>query len=436
MPGSRADPPAAGVTEATLSAGALAPAAASSPRLRAAVARERRRQSRRGLLLVAPMLAFTLLLFGYPLARMVWRSVASPEMAEVLPDLQREILGWNGNGLPPDAVFAAAARDLRAAGRAHDVAGLAARLNDREVGTRSLLMRSAERLARMPSAPAAADARAALTALDPRWGQAKTWQFIRSVAPPLTPFYLLAALDLRWTPDGRILAADRDHAIFRAVLLRTFWMASVVTAITLALGFPVAHLLATVSPRWRNLLMIPVLLPFWTSLLVRVCAWIVLLQKEGIVNNALLSLRLIEQPLQLVFNRTGVYVAMVHVLLPFMILPLYSVMQGIAPTYMRAAASLGAPPARAFVTAYLPQALPGVGAGCTLVFIIAIGYYITPALIGGPRDQMISYFIAFFTNQTVNWGMASALAVVLLVATALLYAVYQRLAGVEGPRFG
>ena len=404
--------------------------------MRVAVARQQRSQSARALLLVAPMLAFTLLLFGYPLARMAWRSVASPEVAETLPHLQRAIAGWDGHGLPGDAMFNAMAGDLREAGRAHTVAAVAARLNDRQVGTRSLMMRSAGRLARLPEAPAPGAARGTLIGLDARWGQGDTWRLIQGAARPLTPFYLLASVDLALTPDGRIARADPDHAIFVPVLLRTLWMAFVVTAATLVLGFPVAHLLATAPPRWRNLLMIAVLLPFWTSLLVRVTAWIVLLQKEGIVNDALVTLGVIAEPLQLVFNRTGVYVTMVHVLLPFMILPLYSVMQGIPPTYLRAAASLGAPPVRAFLTVYLPQALPGIGAGCTLVFIIAIGYYITPALVGGPRDQMISYFIAFFTNQTVNWSMASALAVVLLAVVGLLYAVYQRLAGADGLRFG
>ena len=173
------------------------------------------------------------------------------------------------------------------------------------------------------------------------------------------------------------------------------------------------------------------LLPFWTSLLVRTGAWVVLLQREGVVNDVLIALGLISEPLQLVYNRFGVYVAMTHILLPFMVLPLYSVMRGIPPQYMRAAASLGARPLRAFLRVYLPQTVPGIGAGCLLVFILAIGYYITPALIGGINDQMVSYFVAFFTNQTVNWGMASALGTVLLIVTLLLFALYARLVGID-----
>jgi putative spermidine/putrescine transport system permease protein len=177
-------------------------------------------------------------------------------------------------------------------------------------------------------------------------------------------------------------------------------------------------------------------LPFWTSLLVRTAAWIVLLQNQGLVNRALIGLGLVDQPLQLIFNRVGVVVAMTHVLLPFMVLPLYSVMKGISPTHMRAAASLGARPATAFRRVYLPQTVPGIGAGCLLVFILALGYYITPALVGGASDQMIAWFVAFNTTQTANWGLGSALGVALLAATLALFAVYNRLIGLDRMKLG
>jgi putative spermidine/putrescine transport system permease protein len=177
--------------------------------------------------------------------------------------------------------------------------------------------------------------------------------------------------------------------------------------------------------------MILVLLPFWTSLLVRTTAWVVLLQNKGIVNDSLIALGILQEPTQLIYNRIGVYVAMTHVLLPFMILPLYSVMRGISPSFVRAARSLGAPPTTAFLRVYLPQCLPGIGAGCLLVFVLALGYYITPALVGGAGDQMIAYFIAFYTTATINWGLASALGVVLLVATLMLCATYNKLVGFD-----
>ena len=245
----------------------------------------------------------------------------------------------------------------------------------------------------------------------------------------LTPFYLLAAIDRAIDADGDIVAAPEDERIYVDVLLRTFWMSLIVTVCCLALGFPVAYLMASLSTRHSNMLMIFVLLPFWTSVLVRVAAWIVLLQNEGLVNRLLMWLGLTDSPLQLLFNRFGVYVAMDHILLPFMVLPLYSVMKGISPVYMRAALSLGCPPFRSFWKIYFPQTLPGIGAGGLLVFIMCMGYYITPALLGGPKEQMLSYFIAFYTNQTINWGMAAALSAVLLAATLLLYMVYARYLG-------
>jgi putative spermidine/putrescine transport system permease protein len=171
---------------------------------------------------------------------------------------------------------------------------------------------------------------------------------------------------------------------------------------------------------------------------VRTTAWVVLLQGRGVINSALIWLGLLQpdQPLELIYNRIGVLIAMTHILLPFMVLPIYSVMKAIPPVYLRAASSLGAPPLSAFWRVYLPMSLPGVSAGCLLVFILALGYYITPALVGGPRDQMISYFIAYYANQVTNWGMAAALSGILLVAVLILYAVYNKLVGVDRLRIG
>jgi putative spermidine/putrescine transport system permease protein len=189
--------------------------------------------------------------------------------------------------------------------------------------------------------------------------------------------------------------------------------------------------IAHARPDTANLLLILVLLPFWSSLLVRATAWIVLLQDEGLVNQALVALGVIAAPVKLIFNRIGLTISMTHVLLPFMILPLYSVLKGIPREHMRAAASLGAPPAVAFLRVYLPQALPGIVAGSTLVFVISLGYYVAPALVGGPGDQMIGYFVAYFTSSTANWGMASALGSLLLIIVALMYLSLARLVGFD-----
>jgi putative spermidine/putrescine transport system permease protein len=245
----------------------------------------------------------------------------------------------------------------------------------------------------------------------------------------VSAFYLLASVDLVRDLHGAVGPADLVQRIYVDVLLRTLAISASVTLLCLAMGFPVALLLTQVRERTADWLMILVLLPFWTSLLVRTAAWVVVLQREGMVNGLLMKLGLIAEPLTMIYNRTGVLVAMTHVLLPFMILPLYSVLKGIAPQYLRAAASLGAPPVTAFVRVYLPLAAPGVAAGSLMVFILALGYYITPALVGGGSDQMLSYFVATYTTDTGNWGLAAALGLLMLATTLVLYTIAHRLSG-------
>jgi putative spermidine/putrescine transport system permease protein len=405
--------------------------AVDAARERAALRRRLRRSERlrrwQAALLVAPLLLYLLVCFLLPIAGMLLRSVDNPELRTVMPATAALIRDWSGEGLPDEQVFAAFAAELRAARDARTHAIVAKRLAYELAGFRSLLMTTARNLPEQP----AGSWRESLIGLDPQWGEPATWVVIQRAAAPLTPLYLLAALDRQQDAAGAIVRAPAEEAIYVNIFLRTFWIGFVVTCWCLLLGYPLAYKLASLPVRTSNLLLMLVLLPFWTSLLVRTGAWVVLLQREGPVNGLLQALSITDQPLQLVYNRFGVYVAMTHILLPFMVLPLYSVMRGIPPQYMRAAASLGARPLRAFWRVYLPQTVPGIGAGCLLVFILAIGYYITPALVGGINDQMISYFVAFYTNQTVNWGMASALGAVLLIATLLLFAVYARLVGID-----
>ncbi|HKV00068.1 MAG TPA: ABC transporter permease [Vineibacter sp.] len=393
--------------------------------LKASLRRIERRQALIGAALVAPLLLFLAVNFLLPIALMLFRSVDDPDVRAIMPRTAAALATWDGRDLPPATVATLMIGELEAARGGADLSRAANRLNYDINGFRSLLLKTARNL---PSA-GDGDARQALLAIDQRWGDVETWAAIKRAAGPLTGFYLLGAVDLKQSATGEIQGVSPDRAIFLKVLARTLWIGFWVTVLCLALGYPVAYLLATASSRTANLLMILVLLPFWTSLLVRTTAWVVLLQKDGPVNGALHGAGLIDEPLRLIFNRVGVYVAITHVLLPFMILPLYSVMKGIGPSAMRAAVSLGAHPFVAFARVYLPQTVPGITAGTLLVFISAIGYYVTPALIGGADDQMLSTFIAFYTNETTNWGMAAALGGILLVITALLYAVYDRLAG-------
>jgi putative spermidine/putrescine transport system permease protein len=410
---------------------------ASGPTLMRRLARADRHRKITALLLIAPLAGFLLFTFLLPIGGMLWRSVDDRDVARVMPRTVAAIGSWSGNGLPDEATFAALAADLTTASRDGTIGQAAKRLNYDVNGFRTLMAATVRKL---PTADATdlgeAGAKEALIRIDHRWGEPNIWAAIRRASGPVTAYYLLSAIDLKRDASNHIVAAPPNIAIYREVLARTFAISLVVTLVCLVLGFPLAHLLATARPNVANLLLILVLLPFWTSLLVRTMAWIVLLQNQGVVNGLLLDLGLIDHPVRMIFNRFGVYIAMIHVLLPFMILPVYSVMQGISPAYMRAALSLGARPGVAFVRVYLPLTLPGIGAGCLLVFILALGYYITPALVGGAADQMISYFIAFYTTDTVNWGMASALGAVLLASTLLLYGVYQRLVGANGVRLG
>jgi putative spermidine/putrescine transport system permease protein len=393
--------------------------------LQAGLRRSQRRVQLRAAALVAPLFLFLLASFIAPIASLLARGVVDPEIARILPRTTAELVSWTDGDLPQDAAFAALIDDMRTAFRDGTLASAATRLNYDVNGFRTLMFGTARRL----SAPIDGSPRAALIALDAKWGERETWAAIRRAGGPLTDLYLLAALDLRHDAGGSIVGAPAEQAVFLTVLERTLWMSTVVTAICLLLGFPVAYLLASLPERTANLLLIFVLLPFWTSLLVRTISWMVLLQREGVVNGALTSLGLIEAPLRMIFNRFAVYMAIVYVLLPFMILPLYSVMRAIPAAHVRAALSLGAPPFVAFRRVYLPQAMPGVAAGVLMVFIQALGFYITPALVGGAEDQMVSYFINFYASRTVNWGMAAALAILLLIATSSMFALFRRLGG-------
>ena len=404
------------------------PAEAPPGELRRALARAEARRKWRAFALTAPLLVFLLLTLLVPIVALLQRAVENPEVANALPRTVRALDGWNRKEAPAPAAYAAMATDLGQLPDSSDAGALARRLNTEIAGARSLVMGAFRAL---PITGTPEEIKARMLELDPRWGEAPYWQAIAKNGSRWTPDYLLASVDLRRDVAGEVERMPADQRAFAGILLRTFQISAVVTFFCLLLAYPLAWWLSTLPARKANVLMILVLVPFWTSILVRVAAWIVLLQSEGLVNRGLMGLGLIDQPLALLFNRTGVIIAMVHILLPFMILPLYSVMKSVPPTYLRAAVSLGSSPLAAFFRVYVPQTYPGIGAGALLVFILAIGYYVTPALLGGADDQMLSYYIARYTNVEINWGMACALGAVLLVATLVLYAVYRRIGKAE-----
>lgn len=372
--------------------------------------------------LILPLLAFILVFFFFPIWSMLKQSVENREVVEVLPRTVRALAKWNGGELPGEAAFEALVRDLKESYEKDLIPKLGIRLNYEISEYRSMIQRSARRAESIETGPY----KEAMLGLDARWGERKFWAVLKRNSSRFTDHYFLNAVDLHRNVEQAIVQKPENQRIYLPVLLRTFWISGMVTLLCLALGYPVAYLLATQPSRVSNLLMIFVLLPFWTSLLVRTVAWVVLLQRQGLLNDAMMWLGLIPERVLLVFNRPGLLIAMTHVLLPFMILPIYSVMKGIDPHLMRAAKSLGANPTRAFLTIYVPLTGQGVGAGVLLAFILAIGYYITPELVGGPGDQMISHYIAMYTSELLNWGQGAALSVILLLAVVALYAVYNR----------
>ena len=399
--------------------------------LKLKLARAERMRKLGAFALVCPMFIFLVVTFIAPIFSMLSLSVQNDVVPDALPETAALIQEWDGTGLPSPAVFRAFSIDLAVAKKQKIHGKIGKRLNYEISGFRSLVKKTARRIP--PPETSDADIIDAYIAVDPRWGKTEYWNTIKRSSPQFTAYYLLAAIDKRMDAQGNIIQAPKEVTIYVHMLWQTVWMSGIVTFLCLLLGFPISFLIATLPTRQSNIMLMLVLLPFWTSLLVRTTAWVVLLQTEGLVNDLAVLLGFWESDarVQLIHNRLGVYIAMVHILLPFMVLPIFAVMKGIPPSHYRAALSLGANPVRSFIIVYLPQTVPGIGAGVLLVFIISLGYYITPALVGGPKDQMLSFFIALNTNVTVNWGLAAALSVVLLSVVAVFFAMYNRLVGVD-----
>ncbi len=360
---------------------------------------------------------------------MLLRSVHDPVVADALPATVAALAEWDLEGLPPEAAYAALAGELRKAREERTLGKVAAAVNRVQSGLRSLFTRSARELRGVAAGPW----RDVMEEIDPAWTDPATWHAVRTTGHRFTSRHYLNALDLQQQPDGSVARQPEERRIYLPLLWRTLMVSAVITALCLLLGYPLAHFIAHAPRQRANILLALVLIPFWTSLLVRTTAWIVLLQTQGVVNDVLVAVGLVgdDGRLAMIYNMTGTIVAMTHVLLPFMVLPLYSVMRAIPGQYMNAASSLGATPAQAFRRVYWPQTLPGVGAGSLLVFILAIGYYITPALVGGSRGQLISNMVAYHMQTSLNWGLAAALGGILLAGVLVLYMLYDRLVGVE-----
>lgn len=412
--------------------------------LKEALAHAQSRAKRRAFLLVLPLLAFIIVSFIFPIGQMLYKSVNNTGFTiskdfgtGVSTPIMTNLAEWfeeNPHGTDPDeTAYAALAadlvvlRELKAPGQA------GTRINYELSGSRSMFTKAARKAKKLEP-----PFKEAIIDLDEDWADPSLWQAMRTASSAVTVNFYLAALDRKRADDGSVEMVPENRQVYVTLFKRTLILSLMITVICFFLAFPIAHLMATLPMRKSNLLMILVLLPFWTSLLVRTTSWMIVLQSQGVLNDAMVATGILadENRIQMMYNQTGTVIAMTHILLPFMVLPLYSVMSMINPSYVRAARSMGATSWTAFRRIYFPQTVPGIGAGALLVFILSVGYYITPALVGGADGQLISNLIAFHMTKSLNWSLAAALAAILLGAVLLLYWLYDRLIGIDNLKLG
>jgi putative spermidine/putrescine transport system permease protein len=435
----------------------------------------RRTKIRSFLLLLAPLL-FLLIMFVTPIGSLLSRSVDDVDINRVLPETFAQYELWEDKSqVPNEEMFAAVINDIRTTHKVEDSNGknigknllgkAGTRMTYEFSGWRSLLLKtvksatSVNKRSKEEVKPYKWEApyKEKMIKRDKRWGKVEFWQSLGAMKDPYTFGYYLNAVDLRYDANKNIIEKKEHLKIYKTIWIRTLQVSLMVTIFCLILAYPVSYLLATLPMRTSNLLMICVLMPFWTSLLVRIVAWMIMLQQNGVVNDTLVGILpcfegMVNLPffgetnldlcfsdedrIPMMYNFTGTIIVMTQVLLPFMILPIYSVMRGVPPSYMKAAQNLGATPTRAFIRVYMPQSVPGIGAGCILVFIVAIGYYITPELVGGKDGLMIGNFVAREMQTTLNWGLAAAMGAMLLAAVLILYWAYDRLIGIDNLKMG
>ncbi|MEM8648375.1 MAG: ABC transporter permease [Pseudomonadota bacterium] len=401
--------------------------------LKASLQRSLRQAKLKAAGLVALPLLFLLVFFVIPVVDLLINSVDDRDINEYFPRVFVEYQKWDKKDLPPESMYEAMFLDIKNA-EGLEIGRGSTRMNYSQSGWKSLMKKSRRQFKKIESGPY----KEAMIKVDKRWGQMKYWQSLSQMADRYTAVYYWNAIDRKYDAEQNVVMQPEFRQVYVTFWQRTLLVSFLVTLFCVLLGYPAAHLLATLPLRYSNLLMICVLMPFWTSLLVRIVAWMIMLQQQGVVNDSLVGLGILsdDNRFAMMYNFTGTIIVMTQVLLPFMILPIYSVMKGISPVYMRAAQNLGATPAWAFIKVYMPQTLPGIGAGVILVFIVAIGYYITPELVGGKDGQLIGNQIAYHLKSSLNWGLASAMGVILLVAILILYWVYDKIVGIDNMRMG
>jgi len=393
-----------------------------------------RKNKIKAFLLVAPLLLFLLITYITPIGEMFTRSIDDKMITKMLPKTYKAMESWDGQELPSEEVYASFLSDYKVLVKNKTQGKLGQRLNKEKNGFNSILKKLKRKMKKFEEG----NYKEQIISVHKRFGNVEYWRAVKRTAPPYTIGKYLKAVDMYKDQNGDIVQVEEKRRVYKKLWIRTIEVAFFVTIFCFFMGYPIAHLLATIPVKYSNLLMICVLLPFWTSLLVRTASWMILLQQQGLVNDFIVMIGLVDdanRP-QMMYNKIGTYVAMTQILLPFMVLPLYSVMKTVSPSMMRAGKSLGGTPFVSFWKIYFPLTISGVGAGSLLVFILAVGYYITPELVGGASGTLISNSIAYHMKQTLDWSFASAMGLMLLFGVLAIYWIYNKLVGVDNIKLG
>ena len=403
--------------------------------LKESLKKSERKNKIRAILLVAPLLIFIFFTFVVPIGSMLTRSTDDSYINKIFPKTFKVYQKWDRQGLPPEEVYAAMFLEVKNAS-GFEIGKASTRMNYAKSGWKSMIKKSKRKFKKIGEDEGPFKEK--MIKVDKKWGNPEYWLALGVMVDPTTYEYYLNSFDKKYDSEKNIIDQPEERRIYVKTWIKTFKVSILVTLFCLILGYPISYLLATLPLKYSNLLMICVLLPFWTSLLVRIVVWMVILQQKGVFNNLMVISGLIadENRWQLMYNQTGTIIVMTQILLPFMVLPLYSVMKTISPNYMRAALNLGASPLHAFWKIYMPNSVPGISAGGMLVFVIAIGYFITPELVGGKDGQMIGNWIGYHLKTTLNWGLSAALGGILLIIMTVLYWIYNKLVGIENIKLG
>jgi len=376
-----------------------------------------KRNKIKAFLLVSPLLFFLIIAYISPIVGLLFTSIDDRMVTNMLPKTFKAMKQWDGKDLPSEEIFEAFYQDYKILVEEKKHGKLSTQMNYEKNGFKSILKKLARKMKKFEKG----NYKEQIMAVHKRWAAVEYWRALKRRAPTYTYSKYLKGVDMYENEDGKIVQVPEERRIYKILWLRTLEIAFFVT-----------------PTKYSNLLMICVLLPFWTSLLVRTASWMILLQQQGIVNDSFVWIGLVadDNRPEMMYNKTGTYIAMTQILLPFMVLPLYSVMKTISPSLMRAGKSLGGTPLITFWKVYFPLTIPGIGAGCLLVFIIAIGYYITPELVGGASGTLISNQIAYHMKSTLDWSFASAMGLMLLTGVLVVYWVYNKLVGIDNIKFG